>query len=171
LLEIAKINTYEKTLYNRAMLPQEELDYLDSLQNPSERLRALHEAGWSLSTLASSIKPPRPKSTLYYQVKNAPSPDLSRPVPPPPAPLPQVRSISPSVNAKQAEELASLSALARNCRSKTPPSSPYRLANTELTELVTSLYLQGVPVNTIAKAAKVSPRAMFRRVSKGLGNV
>jgi len=166
-----KINTYKKTLYNRTMLPDDELKYLNSLENPSARLRALHEAGWSLSTLASSITPPRPKSSLYYQVKNAPSSDLSRPIPSPPLPALPVRSISPQVSSKNAEELARLSALARNCRSRTPPSSPYRVANNKLTDLAVSLYLQGVPVSAIAKAAKVSARAMFRRVSRGLGNV
>ena len=153
------------------MLPDEEVQYLQSHPNPQTRLRALFEAGWSLASIGDSLTPPRPKSTLYYQIKNAPYSDTTTPLPTPTPKNVHIRPISPQIPKTKAEELARLAALARNCRAKTPSSSPYRVANNQLTELVTALYLKGVPVNSIARAAKVSSRAMFRRVSKGIGNI
>ena len=155
------------------MLPESEKEFLNSL-GPliPNRLLALHEAGWSLKELGESLTPPRPKSTVYNWIKqeNTGYTDEENPTPLPTPNLP-VRPISPKVPPKLVPELKRLSHLAQRCRAKTPPSSPFRLANDDLTKLVTDLYLKGVPVQRIAKACEVSPRAMFRRVSKGLSNL
>lgn len=150
------------------MLPSDEIDYIQQHPQPSSRLKALFEAGWSLSSIGSSLNPPVAKSTLYYQIRTATEADISRPVPSIPEKKLSIRPISPQVPKSTAEELARLAKLARNCRAKTTASSPFRVANEKLTRIAVELYQSGVPVNSIAKAAKVSPRAMYRRVSKGL---
>lgn len=152
------------------MLPEDEIRFLNSL-GPSipNRLLALHQVGWSLKELGDSLQPPRPKSTVFNWIKQESTSllDDSHPLPHPTPSLP-VRPISPKVPPRLVPELKRLSHLAQRCRARTPPSSPFRIANEELTLLATDLYLKGVPVDRIAKAAEVSPRAMFRRVSKGL---
>ena len=155
------------------MLPEDESRFLNSLPQDlvPQRLKALHALGWSLKELGDSLQPPRPKSTVFNWIKQEETPltdiDSSHPLPSPTPSLP-VRPISPKVPPRLAPELLRLAKLAKLCRAKTPPSSPFRIANDELTRLATSLYLQGVPVDRIAKAAQVSSRAMFRRVNKGL---
>jgi hypothetical protein len=155
------------------MLPESEKEFLNSL-GPliPNRLLALHEAGWSLKELGDSLTPPRPKSTIYNWIKqeNTGYTDEKHPVPLPTPSLP-VRPISPKVPPKLVPELKRLAHLAQRCRAKTPQSSPFRIANDDLTQLATELYLKGVPVQKIAKACEVSPRAMFRRVSRGLSTL
>ena len=155
------------------MLPESEKEFLNSL-GPliPNRLLALHEAGWSLKELGDSLTPPRPKSTVYNWIKqeNSGYTDEKHTIPLPTPNLP-MRPISPKVPPKLVPELKRLAHLAQRCRAKTPPSSPFRIANDDLTQLATELYLKGVPVQRIAKACEVSPRAMFRRVSKGLSTL
>ena len=67
-------------------LPDDEVRFISALDSalvPS-RLRALWEAGWSLGIIASSIKPAKPKSTVHFWVKNAPSTEQRRQIPMPP---------------------------------------------------------------------------------------
>ena len=155
------------------MLPESEKEFLNSL-GPliPNRLLALHEAGWSLKELGDSLTPPRPKSTVYNWIKQETTgyTDEKHPVPLPTPNFP-VRPISPKVPPKLVPELKRLAHLAQRCRAKTPPSSPFRIANDDLTKITTELYLKGVPVQRIAKACGVSSRAMFRRVSKGLSTL
>jgi len=168
----ARKNTSEKTLYNNKMesLPPAEVEYLNSFPYPpTRRLAALHSWGWSLSTLAQALNPPRAKSTVHNWITNEGILDMTEPFPVPQKALP-VRSISPQVPPHAVPHLKELSKLARQCRSRTPKSSPYRIANEELTETALSLYKRGVPVELIASASNVSSRAMFRRIEKGLKN-
>jgi hypothetical protein len=153
------------------MLPEDEVRFLNSC-GPliPDRLYQLHQAGWSLSTLGDALTPPRPKSTIYNWIKSVETSTphtFEEPLPTPP-PKFVIRPLSPKVPPSLIPELQQLSLLAQRCRSKTPPSSPYKKANDRLTLLVTDLYLKGVPVNIIAKATGVSARAMFRRVERGL---
>jgi hypothetical protein len=151
-------------------LPLSEVEYLNSFPYPpTRRLAALHTWGWSLSTLAKALDPPRAKSTVHNWITNEGILDMTEPFPMPQKSLP-VRSISPQVPPHAVPHLKELSKLARQCRSRTPKSSPYRLANEELTETALSLYRKGVPVELIASASGVSARAMFRRIEKGLKN-
>jgi hypothetical protein len=151
------------------MLPEDEIRFLNSLptSNIPARLLALHQAGWSLKELGDSLTPPRPKSTIFNWIKQEETPYVDHPIPHPNPSIP-VRPISPKVPPRLAPEILRLSRLAQRCRARTPHSSPFRLANEELTKIATSLYLNGVPIKHIAKAANVSDRAMFRRVNKGL---
>lgn len=152
------------------MLPEDEVRFLNSC-GPliPDRLHHLHQAGWSLSILGKSLTPPRPKSTVYNWIQSVETPHNfdDNPVPKP-QPKVTIRPLSPKVPPSLIPELKHLSALAQKCRSRTPPASPYKKANDRLTEVVTELYLKGVPVDTIAKATGVSARAMFRRVNRGL---
>ncbi len=160
-------------------LPPDEVRFLSSI--PAEllhgRLRALWEGGWSLGIIADSLEPKKPKSTVHFWVKNAPSQEQRRPVPPTPAksltstvPLMspgKMRSISPSVPPAIRPQLKELAVLASRYRAKTPPDSPLALANQEFTHLARILYNKGVPAADIAKAAGVTYRAIARRISNG----
>jgi hypothetical protein len=167
--ETVKINTCAKTLYNKNMLPEDEVRFLNSC-GPliPDRLHHLHSVGWSLSTLGEALTPPRPKSTVYNWIKSVETPHTFPENLPTPPPKFVIRPLSPKVPPSLIPELQRLSLLAQKCRARTPPASPYKKANDKLTLIVTDLYLKGVPVDTIAKATNVSARAMFRRVNRGL---
>lgn len=151
-------------------LPVSEAEYLSTLQKRQlhSRLAALHARGWSLSQLATSLQPPRPKTTVHFWVRNAaPPPPTAPPIPAPPASAPRnshTRSISPKVPPDQRPILASLSLQARRYRSGTPDSSPTARANQELTIRALQLRDFGVPTAEIADAAGVSYRAMAKRI-------
>ena len=161
-----------------ASLPQEEVRYLESLSIPERdaRLKVLHEAGWSLSSLAKAVQ--SPKTTVHFWVRKAQTGPkaLERTIPAPPRSItalvptpysPIVRSISPKVPPDLRPRLRELSEMSRRYRSRTPSTSPFAVANEELTKLATSLHDRGVPTADIASAAGVSYRAMARRIEKG----
>lgn len=151
-------------------LPPAEVEYLSSLTQPrkSSRLAQLHASGWSLSQLALSLQPPRPKTTVHFWVRNAqPAPPTAPPTPTPPInPLraTNIRSISPKVPPEQRPILRELSSQARRYRSGTPDSASTARANRELTRAVLQLRDFGVPTQDIADAAGVSYRAMAKRI-------
>ena len=66
-------------------LPKDEVSFIDSLERPAaeSRLRALWEAGWSLSILGDSLSPARPKTTIHFWVKRATPVEQKRPIPHP----------------------------------------------------------------------------------------
>lgn len=162
----------------RPRLPEDEVVFLTSLgQGDFEsRLLALRDVGWSLSQIGSSLKPPKPKTTVHFWTNRSPRKPQHREVPlPPPRSLttsvptknaPRLRTISPGVPADMKPRLRELSSKARRYRAKTPPGSPLSLANDELTSVAKTLRSMGVPTAAIAKAAEVSYRAMARRLSK-----
>lgn len=169
---------YDRTMTSRTTLPQDEVTFLAHLPRPEaeSRLRALWEAGWSLSSLGESLSPPRPKTTIHFWVKRAESKVQNRIIPtPPPKSLttsvptksaPRLRSISPGVPPEMKGKLKELSLLAKRCRAKTPSNSPFYQANEELTAIAKTLRSMGVPTAAIAEASEVSYRAMARRLSK-----
>jgi hypothetical protein len=160
-------------------LPDDEIRFLSAM--PQEllpgRLRALWTAGWSLGVIAKSLKPQRPKSTVHFWVKNAPTQEQRRAVPTPPpkslsasAPLtssPRMRSISPGVPPEMVGHIRQLADLSKRYRAKTPASSPLAQANKELTSIALDLYHRGVPAASIAEAAGVTYRAIARRIANG----
>lgn len=159
-------------------LPQEEITFLNALPLPQmhARLAFLHESGWSLAALGRSVN--RPKTTIHFWVRNAPSDEgiKRRAVPTPPLTItrmvpatyaPRTRSISPKVPPDMRPRLRDLAALSRRYRAKTPSNSPLAQANRELTTLALNLYDKGVPTADIALAAGVSYRAMARRIALG----
>jgi len=159
-------------------IPTDEARHLSSLDPDAlrARLRALWDAGWSLAALGAALVPPSPKSTVHSWVRYEPPPegDSDRPVPLPPGPvgagLPtdsptRVRTLSPLVPPDLAPRISALATLARRHRAGTPPDSPYRLANEELTTVARTLRSMGVPTAEIARAAGVSYRAMARRLA------
>jgi hypothetical protein len=162
----------------RILLPKDEVVFIDSLDRHAteSRLRALWEAGWSLSILGDSLEPPRPKTTVHFWVKRAEPKQQQRPLPsPPPRSLttsvptknaPRLRSVSPGVPPDMKPRLLELSTLARRYRARTVPDSPLAQANRDLTAMAIALRSMGVPTAAIAEAAGVSYRAMARRLSK-----
>ena len=159
-------------------LPTDEVVFINSLDRPAaeSRIRALWEAGWSLSTIGESLEPPRPKTTVHFWVKRAASVEQKRLIPsPPPRSLttsvptknaPRLRSVSPGVPPEMKPRLQELSILARRYRARTTPDSPLAQANRDLTAMAIALRSMGVPTAAIAEAAGVSYRAMARRLSK-----
>ena len=159
-------------------LPKDEVSFIDSLERPAaeSRLRALWEAGWSLSILGDSLSPARPKTTIHFWVKRATPEEQKRPIPPPPPRslttsvptknAPRIRSVSPGVPPDMKPRLKELATLARRYRARTLPDSPLAKANQDLTAMAVALRFMGVPTAAIAEAAGVSYRAMARRLSK-----
>lgn len=149
-------------------LPKGEVLFLSSLdqQSASNRALSLWEAGWSLGTIAISLNPPRPKSTIHFWVKKASKQNFDIPTPKPPVKLSIVKTrLSPlDVPLELKPRLKDLSELSRRYRAKTAYNSEFAIANRELSEISKNLYNQGVPAIAIAKAAGVTYRAMARRI-------
>lgn len=163
-------------------LPQGEIDFLSSLSRTNTaafhaRLRALWEAGWSLSVLGNSVSPKRPRATIHYWVRKAevvpqiaavPFPEYNKPLASAllgvvPA---KTRTIGPTVTPDMARRLRDLSMQARRYRSRTASTNKFAVANEEFTALVKELRSQGVPAVDIAEAAGISYRAVARRAAK-----
>lgn len=163
-------------------LPQSEINYLDSLSKSNidefySRLRALWEAGWSLSVLGSALSPKRPRATVHYWVRKASLRQQGVPIPRPEYVKPltsalqsdvsgKTRTISPTVTPEIAERLRSLSLQARRYRSRTAEGNKFAVANREFTALVKALRAEGIPAVDIAQAAGISYRAVARRIAK-----
>lgn len=163
-------------------LPQSEIDYLDSLAKTDtdafqSRLRALWEAGWSLSILGNSVSPKRPRATIHFWVRKAVQKPQNAQIPQPSfnRPLTSVltseisgktRTISPTVTPETAQKLRSLSLQARRYRSRTADTNRFAVANREFTAMCKELRSQGVPAVDIADAAGISYRAVARRIAK-----
>ena len=163
-------------------LPQSEIDYLSHLSATDtaafhSRLRALWEAGWSLSILGGSVSPKRPRATVHYWVRKAsaaaqvvaiPVPEFNQPLP---AALlgvvsAKTRTVSPEVTPEMAARLRALSLQARRYRSRTTQDNRFAVANREFTALVKDLRSQGVSAVAIAEASGISYRAVARRAAK-----
>lgn len=163
-------------------LPQSEIDFLANLAKTDvkafhARLKALWEAGWSLSILGNSVSPKRPRATIHYWVRKAEAVPQLAAVPQPQFNTPlstallgvvaaKPKTIAPSVTPEMAAKLRSLSLQARRYRSRTADSNKFALANREFTDLVKELRAQGVPAVEIASAAGISYRAVARRAAK-----
>ena len=166
-------------------LPQSEVAFLARLAAlPSQeglhsRLRALWEAGWSLSILGNALSPKRPRATVHYWVRKAPIVPQDVPVPSPsfqkpltallgtvsPEPL-STRTVAPTVTPEMSDTLRRLSLQARRYRSRTTEGNKFAVANREFTALIKELRAQGVPAVDIARAAGISYRAVARRAAK-----
>lgn len=159
-------------------LPDDEVRFLNALPTPEmhSRLAYLHEQGWSLASLARSLTPPKPKTTVHYWIRNAPTPkEQRRPAPTPPthtlmSALPvlrgvKVRSVAPKVPPDIRPRLRELAQVSRRYRAKTPSASPTAQANRELTQLAVQLHAHGVPTSEIAAAAGLTYRAVARRIA------
>lgn len=159
-------------------LPENEVRFLETLDQEARnsRISALHDAGWSFSVIGASMNPPVAKTTVHFWSKKAVRAHQEREVPLPPVKSipqsvptktpPRYRTVSPGVPPKMKDEIRNLASQARNYRSRTPPGSPYALANDALTSIAKTLREMGVPTSSIAEAAGVSYRAMARRLNK-----
>ena len=170
-------------------LPESEINYLDSLATTNipafhARLRLLWLEGWSLSILAESVSPQRPRATIHYWVRNV---DIDIPATPdaPQLPTPQYpqpttlaaalkqdnpditqASIKPSIPDDMKATLKTLSLQARRYRARTTQDNKFAVANREFTVLIKALKNQGISPTDIAEAAGISYRAVARRIAK-----
>jgi hypothetical protein len=182
LFDTRQIMVYSSSMNTQKPLPQTEIEFLDSLAKTStndfhSRLRALWEAGWSLSVLGNAVSPKRPRATIHYWVRKASLKSLSVPIPSPEFTRSlslalasevegKTRTIAPTVTPEVAARLASLSLQARRYRSRTTEGNRFAVANREFTVLCKELRSQGVPAVDIAQAAGISYRAVARRIAK-----
>lgn len=154
-------------------IPQAERDLLASLEKEQlwRRVQELHEAGWSLQSIADAFSSPRRRSTIRsWVIKPLPETITAIGNVPKP-PIKKVRSKrkrvpSPGITHETQLDIARLSPLARRYRARTAPSSASHTANSRLTELAGELYASGVTVSELARASGVTYRAMKRRVDK-----
>jgi hypothetical protein len=166
-------------------LPLSEISYLASLSASAsskqvfhERLRALWDAGWSLSVLGNALQPKRPRATVHYWVRNVspvvqsvavPQPSFQKPLTSAllgVVPAARTRTIAPTVTPEMSDKLRTLSLQARRYRSRTASTNKFAVANQEFTVLVKQLRAQGIPAVDIANAAGISYRAVARRAAK-----
>jgi hypothetical protein len=179
-------------------LPFSERQYLSNLKGDELRARAcvLHDAGWSLASIAEAFDPPRQRSTVRAWVLSRTPPSHTQP------PIPSLTSFSPSssaystigtaeswsssspaplrtrarrriydpenpkVPAGQRNKISQLAPLARRYRSRTSPNGTYARANQELTMICVSLYRSGASIRELSLAAGVTYRAMARRIGR-----
>jgi len=151
-------------------LPECESVYLYDLepQHLRERVRDLFNAGWTLRSIQEALPrhARRSRSALHYWIHETLTPTTDTT----PIPIPHLseyvnrRRPSPGVTATDLSTILYLSQQARLFRSRHALNHPYALANQQLTILVVSLYENGVKIQELADAAKVSYRAMYKRI-------
>lgn len=156
-----------------------------------DRLRlhvtALREAGWSLREISEAFDPPVARSTIRsWEVATltpraaraaalasstpAPAPDVPVPVRPNPPrttrsaqhPAATTTPLLPYIAARIAE----LAPQAARLRAGTSSTSRARKASDELDELVAAALDEGVTIATLARAARVTHRAMSTRAKR-----
>lgn len=164
-----------RTSARRAPLPTSECEVLAALSGNGlhARVRALYEAGWSLSSIGDAFSPPRARTTVRSWINAcelAPSdlPLVAAPPPPSPSssqPVPsRARSLAPGIPEHARQRIAALAPVARRYRARTNPNSPIGQAHTDLTALCRELHSHGVPIRALANAAGVTYRAMSVRI-------
>lgn len=162
-------------------LPQDEVDFINALTKKAKYYRAkqLFDAGWSLQSIGNAFALPAQRSTVQYWTTQAnPAHATNKPVPSPwggfaDAPMPKPpkgyqpkRPKSPGIPLETQERLRQLAPLARYYRSGMNSSTPFTIANEELTKLVRDLYNNNVKIAEIARACGVTNRAIARRLGK-----
>jgi len=144
---------------------------------------------WLTAAPPSLSTPPSPSSSSSSDspitaAESCPSPPPPPAPPPPPPPVPPAPSPlssasaapsprterryydphSPDLSITAAQKIRSLAPLARRHRANTSSTSPYALANHELTVICREEYARGVSVRELAATAGVTYKAMERRV-------
>jgi transcriptional antiterminator len=122
-------------------------------------LKALHTAKWPNTVLAQYLEL-SPTSIANWLKK------------PTQAPIPSSDSIPPyplallSLTPGQSEELHSLALLASQTKKYHTASSPIRQAQVQLEKLLLAYRDKGVSVSELARACKVTRRAIYQRLEK-----
>lgn len=177
----------------RAQVPESERRHLAALSGNElkARVRELVAAGWSMASIGKACTPPRSRSTIRswispissspsYSTITAAKNSSSNPVhsthPVPTAPVPREKYTpkrtnvtpgkSPGLTENDRAHIKELFQLASRYRSTSSPSSAHGRANADFTQLVNTLYSQGVTVREIAEAAGVTYRAINRRITR-----
>lgn len=166
-------------------LPVVEVESLVSCSGDAlrARVRALREAGWTFASIAEAWTPPRQRSSIRaiaLQPTTTPLPIVASP----PSKSTSSTSLAaaershsrarrfydrshPTITRNDSARIATLAPLARRYRARANPDGTYARANEELTNLCTSLYRSGSSVVELAVAARVTYRAMARRIGVG----
>ena len=157
-------------------LPKTEVSFLRTLSGERLHIRAkqLYQVGWTLNAIGEALDPPKGRSTVKAWIDRL---DLVSPhsidVP---IDFPRLRTPeggyerktpkSPGVSSADEETLQRLAPLAREFRSGMGPNSPQGLANSEFDALIHDLHNNDVSIADIARAARVTHRAISRRLNK-----
>jgi hypothetical protein len=155
-------------------LPPQEVELLASLRKPDliQRAYELYQAGWSLDSIGTALRPIHPRSTIrswVLRAKESPIPVIDAPIPVPK--FKEAKDIDgDSKNKDQGipqdllETIQELAPLARHYRSRMATTAAQAVANDRLTGICITLYQKGVSIKELAEAAGVTYRAMYKRI-------
>jgi hypothetical protein len=157
-------------------LPKTEAQFLNTLSGERLHIRVaqLYSVGWTYQCIGDALSPARPRSTIKSWVDRL---DFVSPnVIDVPIDFPRLRTPeggyqrktpkSPGVSPSDADVLMNLAPLAQTYRSGMGPTHPATLANEQFDALVHELRDADVSIADIARAARVTHRAISRRVNK-----
>lgn len=155
-------------------IPPSEIEYLQSLSGDvlHKRVQLLFDQGWTLRAIGEVLTPKRSRTTIKAWVERSRHHEILDPLPPTPSPnydthpdgYQRLTPKSPGVSPSDAERLEYLASHAKNYRARMPQSSLPAQCNEELTALTLELYNVDVSIADIARAAKVTHRAIYKRL-------
>lgn len=148
-------------------LPTQEASLLRSLPLPERRGRArqLREVGWTFASIGAPLSAPR-STARAWATHPCFTPTLQPvPLPPPPRVRRSLSSRAP-LSSDAAREISLLAPVASTFRALSSPTSPAARARARLDQLVSHHHSRGVPTSQLARAARVSYRAMYVRVQR-----
>lgn len=177
------------TLSKVPELPQETVEQLQELRGTTEiygPLVALHEAGWSLASLAQPLGVTREAVRLWLKYAEVLNPPRQPALPPPLSPFARAaaeatRAAAEAAGASRISQeqavdeaieriLPQLLALQEDARSLRGPStsSPfYAEASAQYTSLLHEAVAAGVPVVRLANALQVQKATIYSRLRRG----
>lgn len=154
----------------RKNLPQEEVQYLKTLDAPKvyERASALADVGWPVSSILEGVRVAPSPVELRRSIKATRTQDNSREVPLPPLTRAEKRALKKSSEVHLASyERSRLKFLAKKVKNYRPGHTeghPIYEAREEYNNLIASLYGKGVRVSEIAEAVGVDESNIRRRL-------
>jgi hypothetical protein len=123
----------------------------------------LRHVGWTLQSIGDELRVTR-EGIRQHVLRGAVDLDLCVPVPP-------IRTevsgkVWPQLRPGEAEELAALFAVGKNCRGNSAADHPARLASIELSRRLAQARDRGVRVNELAAAVGVQPITIYMRLAR-----
>lgn len=165
--ELADRLTPAKT---RLPLPQGELDYLKSLEEPKvyERAAALQEAGWPASEILKGVKISPTPIQLRTAIKITRGRDESLPIPQPPLSRQEKKAIKQAsavhLSSSDKSILQHLSKQVKKYRPGHPLGHPLYEAREQYNNLIKRLHASGVSTSELASACGVDDSNIRRRL-------
>jgi predicted GIY-YIG superfamily endonuclease len=165
-----------KTRKSNSPLPEEEINYLRSLDGEDVYIRAaeLKRAGWSVVEIRKAVRVVPDLGSFRVQLRYRLNASSNVPVPTPPLNREQKRLINytPRSYLTAAEEgrLREYASYSRRLRPQYTEEHPIAIKVQEFREFIVELRLRGVDQNDIAKAAGLDRSRIQKRYQEGLKN-